>query len=69
MSLSYIVDFVAKTESASSLTPQTYPSQVLKGFCFESWGGSLICLVRAVAIYLDRTSDLSRRPRSLFCVA
>ena len=66
MSLSYMAGFVAKTESASNPIPRHFILKSLKDFVGNLEEESLLCPVRALSIYLDRTKDLTPRPRSLF---
>ena len=65
-SVSYLPEFVAKTESERNPLPRSFLVHSL----FDSVGDlpeeRLLCPVRAVRLYLDLTKDLSLRPRALF---
>ena len=64
--LSYRPGFVAKTESASNPIPRTFLLKSLGDFAASLEEELLLCPVRALRTYLDRTRDLPRRPQSLF---
>ena len=64
--LSYLPEFRAKLESSSNPLPRSFRVNSLRDFV-ESLPGELsLCPIRALQIYLRRTSSLSPRPRSLF---
>ena len=65
-SLSYSLGFVAKTESLSNPLPRSFLMKSLKEFVGDMPEELLLCPVRALDIYLDRTKELSPRPHSLF---
>ena len=64
--LSYLPEFRAKTESASNPLPRSFVVKSLRDFVGNLPDELLLCPVRALRIYLRRTSSLSPRPRSLF---
>ena len=65
-SISWLPEFVAKTESERIPLPHSF----LVCSLLDLVGGlpeeCVLCPIRAVCIYLDLTKDLSPRPRSLF---
>ena len=65
--LSYLPEFVAKTETIKNPIPRSF---VLKSLRVGGKGTdkevSLLCPVRALRIYLQRSKTVSPRPRSLF---
>ena len=64
--LSYIPEFVAKTESLSNPIPRFFTLKSLSEFVGDLKEELLLCPVRALDIYLKRTSPIPGRPRSLF---
>ena len=64
--LSYLPEFLAKTESASNQLPRSFPLKSLGDFVGELQEELLLCPVRALSIYLKRTRFIESRPRSLF---
>ena len=66
LSLSYLPEFVAKTESERNPLPHSFLVKLLSEFIGDLPEERLLCPVRAVRIYLDLTSALSPCPRSLF---
>ena len=64
--LSYVPEFVAKTESISNPLPHSFLVASLSDFAAGLDNELLLCPVRALRIYLDRTSSFSPLPRSLF---
>ena len=66
MSLAYLPGFVAKTESASNPLPRSFLLKSLRDFVGNLEEEYLLCPVRALKFYLDRTKDLSPRPPNLF---
>ena len=65
LSLSYLPEFVAKTQSERNSLPHSFLGKSLTDFVGDLPEERLLCPVRAVRIYLDLTS-FSPRPRSLF---
>ena len=66
ISLSYLLNFVTKTESERNPLPQSFLVKSLVEFVGDLLEERLLCPVRAVRTYLDATSSLAPRPRSLF---
>ena len=66
MSLSYLTGFVAKTESDKNPIPTSFILKSLKDFVGNLEEDYLLCPVRALKFYLDRTKDLSPCPPNLF---
>ena len=66
MTLSYLPEFVAKTESASNPIPRFFTLKSLVDFVGNLVDELALCPVRALRCYLDRTKDMERRPRHLF---
>ena len=66
MVLSYLPEFIAKTESLANPLPRTFVLKSLKDFVGGSQDELLLCPVRALEIYLERTEAVVNRPRSLF---
>ena len=64
--LSYVPEFVAKTESLSNPLPRSFLVSSLSDFASVLDDELLLCPVRALRIYLDRTSSFSPLPRRLF---
>ena len=64
--LSYLPEFHAKTESSANPLPCSFCVKSLRDFAGSLPGELSLCPVRALQIYLRRTSALSPRPRSLF---
>ena len=64
--LSYVAEFVAKTESALRPLPRSFEVQSLGDFAAGMPEDLLLCPVRALSAYLDRTSGIVNRPRRLF---
>ena len=64
--LSYLPEFWAKSESASSPLPRSFRVRSLDDFVGDLQGELLLCPVRALRVYIHRTSLISPRPRSLF---
>ena len=66
LSLSYVPEFLAKTESASNPLPRSFMIKSLKDFAGDLPEGSKLCPVRAIKHYLTRTASIVDRPRTLF---
>ena len=64
--LSYVSEFVAKTESAMRPLPRSFEVKSLGDFAAGMLEDLLLCPVRSLSAYLDRTSGLVNRPRRLF---
>ena len=64
--LSYLPSFVAKTESPSNPIHRSFRLKSLKDFAGDLEEGSLLCPVRALRIYLEKTKCIPHRPRNLF---
>ena len=65
--LSYLPDFVAKTETLKNPVSRSFRLKSLStGRKVLSKEDSLLCPVRALKIYIQRTKTISPRPRSLF---
>ena len=64
--LSYLPEFRAKTESSVRPLPHSFPVRSLRAFVGSLPDEMLLCPVRALCVYLSRTSSLPSRPRSLF---
>ena len=64
--LSYVPEFVAKTESALRPLPRSFEVPSLGDFAACMPEDLLLCPVRALSAYLDRTSGIVDRPRRLF---
>ena len=64
--LSYLPEFRAKSESESRPLPRSFRVPSLSDFVGSLPDELLLCPVRALRIFLQRTSSLSPRPRSLF---
>ena len=66
LSLSYLPEFVAKTESEANPIPRHFIVEALSEFAAGLEEGSLLCPVRAIQYYLERTGKVQNRPRNLF---
>ena len=64
--VSYVPEFVAKTESLSNLIPRSFLVKSLSDFAAGLQEELLLCPVRALRIYLDRSASFSPLPRRLF---
>ena len=64
--LSYLPEFRAKTESAVNPLPRSFCVRSLNSFVGNLPDELLLCPVRALRAYLDRTSSVLPRPRTLF---
>ena len=64
--LSYVPEFLAKTESSSNLLPRSFLVKSLSDFAAGLANDLLLCPVRTLRLYLHRTSSLPRRPHHLF---
>ena len=64
--LSYLLEFRAKTESAVNPLPRSFCVRSLNSFVGNLPDELLLCPVRALRAYLDRTSSVLPRPRTLF---
>ena len=66
MAVSYVSDFVAKTESEQNPIPRSFLIKSLKEFVGELEQDYWLCPVRAVKYYIQATKDIVSRPRTLF---
>ena len=64
--LSYVPEFVAKSELLSRSIPRSFLLKSLSGFAAGLEDDLLLCPVRALRIYLDRTLSLAPYCRRLF---
>ena len=64
--LSYVPEFVAKTETATRPLPRSFEVQSLEDFAAGLPEDLLLCPVRSLSAYLARTSNIANRPRRLF---
>ena len=64
--LSYIPEFVAKTESAIRPLPRSFEVKSLGDFAVDRPEDLLLCPVRSLSACLTRTSCIVNRPRHLF---
>ena len=64
--LSYVPEFLAKTETAMSPLPHSFSIQSLQDFAAGLPEDLLLCPVRSLREYLRRTSCFVDRPRRLF---
>ena len=64
--LSYMPEFVAKTESAIRPLPRSFEVKSLGDFAAGLPEDLLLCPVRSLSAYLTRTSGVVNRPRRLF---
>ena len=64
--LSYLPEFLAKTESSVNPLPHSFCVWSLVDFVGDLPEELLLCPVRALRHYLSRTASISPRPRSLF---
>ena len=66
LSLSYLPEFAAKTESEKNPIPHSFVVRSMSQFVGDLPEERLLCPVCAVRVYLDLTSSISLHPRSLF---
>ena len=66
MVISYVPEFMVKTESALRPLPRSFAIQSLSDFAAGLPDDLLLCPVHALSEYLRRTSRLELRPRRLF---
>lgn len=64
--LSFLPEFQAKTEREDNPLPRSFIIKSLNDFVGNLNEELVLCPVRALRIYLDRTKDIVNRPRSLF---
>ena len=64
--LSYLPEFVAKTETLLNPLPREFRLKSLSGILGNGDEELLLCPVRALRIFRERTMDLRPRPRTLF---
>ena len=66
ISLTYLPEFVAKTELERNSLPRSFLVKSLSEFVGDLLEERLLCPVRAVRAYLNATSSLTPRPQSFF---
>ena len=66
LSLSYLPEFVAKTESERNPLPRFFIVKSLEDFVGDLPEDLLLCPARAVRIYLESTASIAPRSRALF---
>ena len=64
--LSFIPEFVAKTESERNPLPRSFQIKSLDSFVENLQEELLLCPVRALKIYVKRTTPIKPHPRTLF---
>ena len=64
--LSYLPEFLAKTEKASNLLPREFRLKSLASLVGPNDEERLLCPVRALNYILERTKGISPKPRNLF---
>ena len=64
--LSYVLEFVAKTETATRPLPRSFEVQSLGDFAAVLPEDLLLCPVRSLSAYMTRTSQVVNRPRRFF---
>ena len=64
--LSYVPEFLAKTETAVRPLPRTFSIRSLGDFAADLHEDLLLCPVRSLSEYVARTSQFVNRPRCLF---
>ena len=64
--LSYLPEFWAKTESEANPLLRSFAVRSLKDFMGDVEEELLLCTVRALRVYLQRTKRLVPHPRTLF---
>ena len=64
--LSYVPEFVAKTETVTRPLPRSFEVQSLGDFAAGLPEDLLLCPVRSLSAYMTRTSNVVNRPRRLF---
>ena len=64
--MSYLQIFIAKTETISNPIPRSFPLKSLLDFAGDLSEDLLFCPVRAIKLYLNKTSNIVNRPGNLF---
>ena len=64
--VSYVPEFLAKTETAMRPLPRSFSIQSLGDFAAGLPDDLLLCPVRSLSEYVKRTSRFVNRPRRLF---
>ena len=64
--ISYVPEFLAKTESAVRPLPHSFSVPSLGDFAADLTEDLLLCPVRALREYVSRTASFVNRPRRLF---
>ena len=67
--LSYLPEFRANAESSVCPLSRSFCVHSLKDFVGDLPEELLLCLVRALRVYLSRTASISPRSHSLFCLS
>ena len=66
MVVKYLPYFLAKTESLENPLPRSFLVRSLRGFAGDLEEGSLLCLLRTLRIYLEKTKSCRGMSVSLF---
>ena len=66
LTLTYLPEFVAKTETSDNPIPRSFLLKSLTDFVGDLEEELLLCPVRALSVYLQRTTGVPGRPRHLF---
>ena len=66
LSLSYLPEFVVKTKSERNPLPRSFLVRSLEDFVGDLPEDRLLCLVRAICVYVRCTEALLPRPWTLF---
>ena len=64
--LTYLFYFVVKTESVTNPISSSFLLKSLREFAGDLEEGTLLCPMRALRIYLLKTSSIPHRPKQLF---
>ena len=64
--MSYLQIFIAKTETISNPIPRSFPLKSLLDFAGDLSEDLLFCPVRAIKLYLNKTSNIVNSPGILF---
>ena len=64
--LSYVPEFIAKTETTDNPLPRCFPLKSLGDFVGNLEEELLVCPVRCLRTYIRRTSKIPNRPKRLF---
>ena len=66
LSLSYLPEFVAKTENEANPIPRSFLIKSLSDYAAGLEEGALLCPVRTLEYYLERTRNIQSRPKNFF---